>query len=224
MRISVIIPTLNEEACIAHTIASVRHERPHEVIVVDGGSTDRTREQARGADQVLVGSRGRAAQMNLGAAQATGDALLFLHADCCLESGALQALRRTLARPGISAGCFHMRVAAAGFPYRCIDFCATARVRLTGIIYGDQGLFVGRELFERVGGFPEVQFMEDVLISLELRRHGRMVVVPPQVFVSPRRWQQRGVVRQTLRNWSLTLLAAAGVHPDQLVRYYPVVR
>src|SRR5439155_25675704 len=122
------------------------------------------------------------------------------------------------------ASCFRMFVKASGASYRLIDFCATARVWLTGIVYGDQGLFLRRETFARTGGFPLLRLMEDVFLSLELRKHGRLVVVPPRVFVSPRRWQRQGIVRQTLRNWALTALATAGVHPDRLAAHYPVVR
>jgi rSAM/selenodomain-associated transferase 2 len=224
MRISVIIPALNEAANVAATIASVRAESPHEILVVDGGSTDATCDQARAADRVLSGPRGRAAQMNHGAAHATGDALLFLHADCQLEGGALESVRRSLGRRGVIAGCFHMRVQARHWLYRLIDAAATARVRLTGIAYGDQGLFLRRETFEEAKGFPLLRLMEDVFLSLWLRRRGKVVVAPSRILVSPRRWERQGIVRQTLRNWTLTALAAAGVHPDQLARFYPVVR
>jgi rSAM/selenodomain-associated transferase 2 len=224
MSISVIIPALNEEANIARAIRSVRVQKPHEIIVVDGGSTDATLQLAGEADMVLAGPRGRAVQMNHGAGHATGDILLFLHADCRLEDGALAAAERLLRRRRVSAGCFRMRVQAAGLLYRLIDACATARVQLTGIAYGDQGLFLKRDVFFALGGFPEVRLMEDVLLSLRLRRRGRLLVAPANIFVSARRWQRQGVVRQTLRNWALTALAAAGVPPDWLARYYPVVR
>jgi len=224
MRVSVIIPALNEAAGIARTLQSVRADGPHEMIVVDGGSTDATREQAASADLVLSGPRGRAVQMNLGAAHATGDALLFLHADCEPETGWLTALRRTLSRRGVIAGCFQMRVAERGPLYRLIDACATARVRLTGIVYGDQGLFLRRETFDGLGGFPTLRLMEDVYLSLRLRRLGRVAVAPAQLLVAPRRWQRQGLLRQSLRNWTLTALAAAGVHPDRLASFYPVVR
>jgi hypothetical protein len=117
-----------------------------------------------------------------------------------------------------------MAVRAPGLLYRTIDFCATARVRLTGLVYGDQGLFLCRRLFERLGGFPRLRLMEDLFFSRELRRQGRITVVPRRIFVAPRRWQGAGLVRQTLRNWVLTALVAGGVHPDRLAAFYPVVR
>jgi GT2 family glycosyltransferase len=149
--------------------------------------------------------------------------LLFLHADCTLEDGALEEAERRL-RGQVAAGCFAMTVRAAGPLYRAIDACATARVRLTGLVYGDQGLCLRRGLFDRLGGFPPLRFMEDVFFSRELRRHGRVVVLRHRVYVSPRRWQHAGLVRQTLRNWTLTALAAGGVHPDRLAGFYPAVR
>jgi rSAM/selenodomain-associated transferase 2 len=224
MRISVVIPALNEESCLAQTLRGLAAEGPHEVLVVDGGSTDGTCRIAAADARLLEGPRGRAVQMNLGAAHATGDALLFLHADCAVEPGALRAAAQALGRRGVAAGCFRMTVTAPGFVYRMIDAAATARVRLTGLIYGDQGLFLTSDLFARLGGFPPLRLMEDVFLSMRLRRRGRVVVVPRRIFVSPRRWQRQGVVRQTLRNWTLTALAASGVHPDRLAAYYPTVR
>jgi rSAM/selenodomain-associated transferase 2 len=224
MPLSVIIPMLNEATTIAATIQAVRRQGPREIIVVDGGSSDDTVLQAADADLVVASDRGRARQMNTGAAVAQGDLLLFLHADCHLEEGALSAAVECLRRRRVVAGCFRMQVQAAAAIYRLIGFCATARVRLTGIVYGDQGLFVRREDFMGVGGFPEVRLMEDVLISRRLRRRGRIVVAEAEVLVSPRRWQRQGLVRQTLRNWALTALATAGVSPDSLARFYPAVR
>jgi rSAM/selenodomain-associated transferase 2 len=221
---SVIIPTLNEEGCLAQALRALRLQGPREVIVADGGSDDDTRRAAAGADRFLVAPRGRAAQMNAGAAAAAGEVLLFLHADCVPEGGALAEAERLLTRPGVAAGCFRMRVAAEGPLYRLIDACATARVRLTGLVYGDQGLFVRRAVFGRAGGFPPLRLMEDVFFSRALCRLGRVVVASRRVFVSPRRWQRAGLVRQTLRNWALTALAAGGVHPDRLAAFYPVVR
>jgi rSAM/selenodomain-associated transferase 2 len=224
MSISVIIPTLNEAAGVAETIRCVRAQSPLEILVVDGGSCDATRAAATEADRILEAPRGRASQLNAGAALARGDVLLFLHADCTLEDGALAEAQRLLRRRSVIAGCFRMTVRAAGLLYRSIDFFATARVRLTGLAYGDQGLFLRRTDFERLGSFPPLRLMEDVFFSRTLRRHGRVVVASRRIFVSPRRWQRAGLVRQTLRNWALTALAAAGMHPDWLARYYPPVR
>jgi rSAM/selenodomain-associated transferase 2 len=222
--VSIIIPTLNEENCLAETLRSLRRQQPHEIIVADGGSADATRDLAGAADRVIASPRGRAWQMNGGAAHARGDVLLFLHADCHLEDGTLHEAERLLRRPNVIAGCFRMRVRATGVLYRSIDACATARVRLTGLVYGDQGLFLRRRDFERLGGFPPLALMEDLFFSRQFRRHGRVVVASRRIYVSPRRWERTGVVRQTLRNWALTALAAAGVAPDRLAAYYPAVR
>jgi rSAM/selenodomain-associated transferase 2 len=224
MTLSVIIPTLNEAAVLGETLRLLHTHDPHEIIIVDGGSTDATCQIAQAADLLLSSPRGRSAQMNEGARHATGDMFLFLHADCSLEQGALSAAERCLRQRRVIAGCFRMTVQAPGLAFRLIDAAATARVRLTGLIYGDQGFFITRQRFEQVGAFPELQLMEDVFLSLKLRKLGKLAVAPRRIFVSPRRWQKHGVVRQTLRNWTLTAVAAAGVHPDRLAAYYPVVR
>ncbi len=224
MSVSLIIPTLNEESRLAATLQQLRQLRPQEIIVADGGSTDGTRAAAAEADLFVPAPRGRASQMNTGAARTSGDVLLFLHADCTLEAGALTEVERWLRRPGVIAGCFTMSVPAAGRLYRLIEDCASARVRLTGVAYGDQGLFLRRRDFLRLGGFPPLHFMEDVFFSHRLCRHGRVVIARARIVVSPRRWQRDGVVRQTLRNWALTALAASGVPPDRLATLYPVVR
>jgi rSAM/selenodomain-associated transferase 2 len=222
--VSVIIPTLNEASCLAEHLARLRRQQPHEIIVADGGSTDDTRAAASGADLVLEAARGRASQMNAGASRATGTVLLFLHADCTLEDGALEEAERLARQRDVAAGCFTMTVRAAGLLYRSIDASATARVRLTGLIYGDQGLFLRRDLFARLGGFPRLRLMEDLYFCRRLRRQGRIVVGRRRIFVSARRWQQSGIVRQTLRNWTLTALAAGGMHPDRLAAFYPAIR
>src|SRR5439155_396376 len=142
MSLSVIIPALNEAAGIAECLRSVGPQHPQQVVVVDGGSTDGTVAAARDADEVLTAARGRANQMNAGAARATGDVLLFLHADCQLQAGALAEAERLLRSPAVTAGCFRMTVTAGGALFRLIDACAGARVRLTGLATGDQGLFL----------------------------------------------------------------------------------
>ena len=224
MPVSIIIPTLNESAVLAATIEGLRQLRPHEIIVADGGSGDATRKAAGSADLFLQAQRGRASQMNAGAARASGDVLLFLHADCSLEEGALDMAKNCLRRPRVAAGCFTMDVQGANVFYRWMERVANARVRLAGLIYGDQGMFLNRTLFEKVGGFPGLRFMEDVALSRRLRRLGRMVVAPARIHVSPRRWQHAGILRQTVSNWTMLALAAVGVHPDRLAEHYPKVR
>jgi rSAM/selenodomain-associated transferase 2 len=223
--VSVVIPAFHEPAHLAACIASVRAQSAFEIIVVDGGSRDDTLAIAQqSADLALTGPRGRAAQMNAGAQRAQGEILVFLHADTTLEPGGLADAVSWLKRSGVVAGCFSMRTQAEGWAYRCIDSAASARVRRTGIAYGDQGLFLARTIFQQLGGFPPLRFMEDVAFSLRLRRLGRVVVSRRRIICSARRWQRQGLIRQTLRNWTLTALAAGGVHPDQLAAYYPVVR
>jgi rSAM/selenodomain-associated transferase 2 len=224
MSVSVIIPTLDEENCLAETILHVRRQKPHEIIVVDGGSTDGTRAIGTLADTLVHAPRGRAAQMNAGANRASGDVLLFLHADCLLEERALVAAEACLRRSGVAGGCFTMTVACRGALYRWIDYIAGIRVRCAGLIYGDQGLFLRRDLFAQLGGFPAYGLMEDVFFSKRLRDHGRLTVAPRRIFVSPRRWQRTGIIRQTIRNWALLGLAAGGVHPNRLAAWYPVIR
>jgi rSAM/selenodomain-associated transferase 2 len=224
MSISVIIPTLNEEGCLEETLRDLRLHKPHEIIVADGGSTDATRRLASGADLLVHAPRGRALQMNAGAARATGDILLFLHADCRLETSAMAAAEACLRRRDVAAGCFRMTVASRGLLYRWIDAVADARVKTAGLIYGDQGLFLCRARFARLGGFPQLRLMEDLFFSLRLRRIGRLVVAPRRIYVSPRRWQRAGILRQTARNWMLLALATSGVPPDWLARWYPMVR
>ncbi|MBW3542543.1 MAG: TIGR04283 family arsenosugar biosynthesis glycosyltransferase, partial [Planctomycetes bacterium] len=223
-RVSIVIPTLNEAAVIAGAVEAARRLGACEVVVADGGSDDGTSDLARQADRVLVCQRGRAVQQNAGAAAAAGDVLAFLHADCRLQPGALEAIERVLADSRVVAGCFRQRIDAAGVRYRLLERGNALRVRALQWAYGDQGIFVRREAFERAGGFPELPLMEDLWLMKRLKRVGRIVLVDQRIVVSARRWQRTGVVRQTLRNWSLVLLAHLGVSPARLARLYPHVR
>jgi rSAM/selenodomain-associated transferase 2 len=226
MRVSVVIPTYQEATTILACLSRLAAQGADEVVVADGCSSDGTAELAkRHGARVITAPLGRGTQQNLGAAATSGDVLLFLHADCRLETGAIEVLRRFMCgHPRIPGGCFRMRVDAADPRFRLIDLAADIRGGLLGIPYGDQGLFASRWAFERVGGFPETRLMEDVLLSLKLRQLGRVVRLPARIFVSPRRWQRTGIVRQSVWNWTLTLLAALQVPPDRLARHYPVVR
>ena len=223
--VSIIIPVLHEEARVADCVHRAKALGPAEVIVVDGSSTDRTRELASPADRVLQSARGRARQMNAGASIATGQVLLFLHADCWLELAGLQALQRTLAsRPDIVAGGFRQILDHPGKVYRVLEWGNASRIRWPGWIYGDQGLFVRRSVFETLGGFPELPLMEDLYFSKQLRKAGRLALLGPHLHVSTRRWEQTGPIRQTLRNWGFILSAHLGKPLDELARQYRDVR
>lgn len=226
LRVSVIIPTYNESTTIAACLARLAGQCADEVIVADGSSPDGTAELAEQLGAIVVTSPcGRGLQQNRGAAASSGDVLLFLHADCWLEPGALGVLRRFVtAHLRVPGGCFRMHVADPDPRFRPINAAADLRAGLLGIPYGDQGLFAPRWAFDRIGGFPELPLMDDVHFSLRLRRLGRLAVLPARIYVSPRRWHRHGLVGQTLRNWALTALAAAGVPAHVLARFYPVVR
>jgi rSAM/selenodomain-associated transferase 2 len=226
MRVSVILPTLNEAATIKSALGRLRLQACEEVIVVDASSPDGTAERAREQGAFVIESpRGRGVQQNIGASRAGGDILVFLHADCWLEPGSLAGLRSFLARhPRVPGGCFRMRVEAEQLLYRGIDASAHLRAGVFGIPYGDQGIFVRRRAFEHVGGFPEVPLLEDIGISLKLRRLGRLAVLPYRIYVSARRWRRYGIVGQSVRNWSLTAAAALGIPPETLARFYPHTR
>lgn len=224
MTLSVIIPTLNEAGRIGETIARVRDAGDCEIIVVDGGSDDGTLAAAAAADRCDTGPRGRASQQNSGAAAASGEILLFLHADCWPERGALAAIETALSDPVIVGGGFAQSIDAEGLRYRLLEQGNSLRARTTGWIYGDQGLFVRREVFERVGGFPAVDLMEDLYLAKRLKREGNLRLLDHCLHVSPRRWQQVGVVRQTLRNWTFLGLSHCGVSPSVLARHYAHVR
>ena len=225
MRISVVIPTLNEAASVASTILRVRELGDCEVVVVDGGSEDGTVECASEADRILTCRSGRAAQQNKGAAEAAGDVLLFLHADCWPASGGFEAIRSTLEDAECVGGCFQQAIEADGWGYRLLERGNAWRVRLCKWAYGDQGIFVRRDSFERVGGFPDLRLMEDLFFMKRLKREGRFQLLEePRLHISARRWQRVGVTRQTLRNWALIGLAQCGVSPNRLARFYPHVR
>lgn len=224
MSVSVIISTLNEADRIGPLIAATRDVGECEIVVVDGGSTDGTPDAAAAADIVIETQRGRAVQQNEGAAAAGGHVLLFLHADCRLQPGAFEAVTTALRDARVVAGCFRQRIDAAGWRYRLLERGNALRVNLWKWAYGDQGIFVRRDVFEELGGFPELKLMEDLYLMKRLKKRGRIVQVSPPLVVSPRRWQQAGIVRQTLRNWTLLALAGCGVSPDRLASLYPHVR
>lgn len=225
MSLSVIIPCFNEADRIAQTLASLRplRERGAEVIVVDGGSSDATLQRARTlADRVLAAPRGRALQMNAGAAQAGGGILLFLHADCTLPPEADGLIIDGLHRTRKSWGRFDVRLGSRSPLLRAVETSMNVRSRLTGIATGDQGIFVTRSLFDAVGRFPEIALMEDIELSRRLKRYGRPLCLRHRIAVSARRWETHGVLRTILLMWRLRFAYWLGADPDALaLRYAP---
>jgi rSAM/selenodomain-associated transferase 2 len=221
LRISVIIPTLNEALPIVRAVERAAALAPHEILVADGGSDDGTPQAARRAGAVVVeGERGRAKQQNAAARQATGDVLLFLHADCWLAPEGVDQLNQALQDPRVQGGAFQHRIEASGLLYRLIERGDSLRARWLQLPYGDQGIFLRRETFMHLGGFPEVPLMEDVLLMRRLRAMSRLVLLPGPVYTSARRWERHGVVRQTLRNWSILTAERLGVSLDRLAKFY----
>jgi rSAM/selenodomain-associated transferase 2 len=222
MKLSIIVPALDEEQALPATLAAAAplRSRGHEIIVVDGGSCDRTPEIARAAaDRVIDAPRGRARQMNAGAARASGDVLLFLHADTLLPGDADRCIAGAL-DAGRDWGRFDVRIAGASPLLGVVAGLMNARSRATGIATGDQAMFVRREAFERVGGFPEVELMEDLLLSRALRRASPPACLRERATTSGRRWEARGVARTVMLMWWLRLRFYLGADPAILARSY----
>jgi rSAM/selenodomain-associated transferase 2 len=224
LRISVIIPAVNEAAGIARAIRSALDARADEVIVVDGQSEDETIQVARSmACHVLESPRGRGIQLDLGARAAQGNVLVFLHADASLDPRSLDQLRMAVGNANASRpvwGCFHQRIEASGSMFRVLEKGNSWRAGVRRMVYGDQCLWIDRKTYERAGGFPHLPLMEDVALSDRLRACGRPLVLPGPVSVDARRWKRRGIVRQTLRNWILFGLYRAGISPVRIARWY----
>jgi rSAM/selenodomain-associated transferase 2 len=223
MKLSVIIPALNEDARIGATLAALTplRGRGHEIIVVDGGSSDATRDVARGrADRVLDVPRGRACQMNAGAQAAQGDVLLFLHADTIAPQNADDCIRDAMQASKRPWGRFDVRIAGRSPVLAVVAASMNWRSRLTGIATGDQGIFVRREAFERVGRFPEISLMEDIVLSRRLKRLSRPICLRAHVLTSGRRWENGGLLKTVLLMWWLRLRFFFGAEPARLARSY----
>ena len=226
MKLSIIVPALNEAACIEATLAAAQAARLEgaEIVVVDGGSTDATRELAAPlADRVIDAPRGRAAQMNEGARAASGDTLLFLHADTLLPSDVHAVVAAALAS-GREWGRFDVVIAGAAPMLAVVAMLMNARSRWTGIATGDQAVFATRAAFEAAGGFPEIPLMEDVALSKALRRRSPPACLRARVVTSGRRWERGGMLRTILLMWRLRLAYALGADPHGLARRYGVER
>ncbi len=224
-KFSIIVPVLHEAPGMSDLIAHVRRvekAEEAELIVVDGSPEKDTLKAVDDGEVRLVAARpGRARQMNAGAEAAVGDILLFLHADTRLPADALPRIERVMEAPSHVGGAFDLGILSPRRVYRIIEVIASARSRLTRIPYGDQAIFIRREAFRDLGGFPEIPLMEDVALMQRIKRSGgRICIIPVRVATSPRRWEEEGILYTTLRNWVLITGYCLGVSPDKLVRYY----
>lgn len=219
--LSVIVPTLDEEQSIAVTLRRAATAGV-EIVVVDGGSRDGTIAAARQyAGKFLEAKRGRAMQMNAGATVASGEVLLFLHADTLLPRGYDEDVRAALMDPEVVGGRFDVRLDAPGRAYACLGTLISLRSRISRVATGDQGIFVRRAVFDRLGGYPMLPIMEDIAFSRALRGAGRVACLRATVVTSARRWQRHGLLRTVLLMWALRLLYYAGIPPAYLRAAYP---
>ncbi|MBI9074251.1 MAG: TIGR04283 family arsenosugar biosynthesis glycosyltransferase [Desulfatibacillum sp.] len=224
MKISVIVPCLNEEAAIEAALASCR-PGAHEIIVVDGGSRDQTIVRASGhADMVLSTRPGRGCQQALGAKHATGDVLLFLHADTLLPPGYNKTIQSLLKKTDVAFGAFSLGADLPGRAMALICFGANLRTRVLGMPYGDQAIFVKADDYWQAGGFGAMPIMEDVDLVKKLSKVGKFKMARASVKSSARRWRQDGLLRRTLGNYSLILRHLAGATPEDLFQHYKNTR
>lgn len=224
MKLSIIIPTFNEAANIVTTLQRLQmwRELGHEVIVADGGSTDETCLLAETlADHVFVSpQKGRAAQMNAGAQCAAGEVVLFLHADTLMPIEALDSVLQGFSDPQKQWGRFDVRLSGSKTVFRVIEALMNWRSRMTGIATGDQGLFVRKNVFNKLGGFPDMPLMEDVALSARLKRISKPFCSPVKLATSSRRWERNGIWRTIFLMWYLRLSFFLGANPEQLARRY----
>jgi len=222
-KISVIIPVLNEQEVLDQTLTALQplRRRGHEVIVADGGSDDASAELAQPlADRVIQAPRGRSRQMNAGASKATGDILLFLHADTFLPERADDLILTSLSERGRMWGHFDVRLSGKHPLFRIIECLMNWRSRVTGIATGDRGIFMKREVFQSVGGFPDLDLMEDIALSKILKKTGPPLCLRQRVRTSSRRWERGGIIRTVLLMWSLRLAYFLRTDPKNLARLY----
>jgi rSAM/selenodomain-associated transferase 2 len=227
-KISIIIPVINELDAIAATLARIdTNSKNIEVIVVDGGSVDGTLELVRSLGVTVLSSpAGRAMQMNAGAVVATGDILLFLHADTLLPPKFDVMIRTAMQSPPAAgskvavAGAFRLQIDAPGAGFRSIEWGVNWRSRFLQMPYGDQAIFLKATTFDRVGGFLELPIMEDFDLMCRLKRYGRITIIPIPVITSARRWLKKGILKTTLINQAIILAYSLGVSPQRLLRWY----
>lgn len=223
--ISVIVPVWKEQEIINKTIEHLRalsRDIPVEILVADGDPDRQTVKAVRYHNIKKIESpRGRGIQMNFGAKYATGDILLFLHADTLLPENAFKKILKALKNREFAGGAFDLSIDAPGTCFRVIETAASWRSRLTRIPYGDQAIFLHKRIFDKINGYKKIPLMEDVDLMRRLKKENyKIIFIPERVKTSARKWQKNGILYCTLRNWYIISLFFAGVSPDKLAKYY----
>jgi len=222
MRIAVIIPTLNEDSLIENTLSSLQdwRQRGHQIILVDGGSVDETVSRATPlVDLLLVSAKGRALQMNMGAEHADADILLFLHADSILKQDADRLIIESLSTNHMW-GRFKVEFSSNRLIFKIVAFFMNIRSCMTSIATGDQAIFVEKQLFDQIGRFPALPLMEDIQLSIMLKRQSKVDCLSETVITSSRRWEQGGVYKTIMLMWILRLAYFSGVPAQRLKKWY----
>ncbi len=228
IKVSVIIPTLNEELTIEKTLRFlISGSDMAEIIISDGGSSDDTVEIAKnfGASgdkgvRVTQSKKGRGSQMDKGAEIATGKLLLFLHSDTSLPPNWLDLIIAASEEDNVVGGAFTFKIDGIGFKYWLLEKLVKIRNSTLGLVYGDQAIFIKREVFAKIDGFRSLPLMEDVDCVKRLRQIGKFVVLKEAAVTSKRRWEKNGFLRNSLRNSFYILLYFIGVKPDRLYKQY----
>ena len=227
MKISIIIPTLNESLLLQRLLCGLNKiiDSQVEIIVVDGGSNDNTLEIAsKYAHQVFVTEQGRATQMNYGAAFAKGEVLFFLHADSMLTTNAFQKLKEIVKESVYVGGAFRLQIDSNKLLLSIISQVVNLRSRFFHLVYGDQGIFVRKKNFLEIGKFLITPLMEDVEFYGRLRASGKTVILNEKILTSARRWEKEGILYATFRNWLLLIMYYMGIPAKQLEKLYLQVR
>ena len=223
MKVSIIVPTLNEELVLENTLTQIQQLSPHELIVSDGGSSDDT---CRIADKfsyrVITGSAGRALQMNSGANEATGDLLLCLHADSRIEPESYRKMLECMENPKWIGGAFTLCIESGKWSLKLIALLANIRSKYFGLAYGDQGFFVRKEVFNDMNGFSPIPICEDLDFYYRLRKKGSVILLKEKAHTSPRRWINEGIFFTTARNFFIAVLFGLGFPPHILTKWYPL--
>lgn len=225
-KISIIMPVMNESEDLRSTLKHLHLSPNEELIIVDGGSSDDTMAIASDfTDNVFQTKTGRASVMNYGVKRASGNLLLFLHADCILPENGFRMIREILNNNNIAAGAFRLGINSPGLRFRLIEVVANLRSRIAGLLYGDQGIFMRKETFNKVGGYANIPLMEDIEISGKLKNTGKLALVEPPIKASPRRWIEEGALHTTFRDWFIAFsYSFLKTPPERLMKYYRDIR